>query len=261
MMKIFKKIAAFVGAILAVFTFGGAFSACTLFATMDKDALNQAACRHEYEWKTVAPTCQNEGFTAQICKKCDHVSETSKKDKKPVTGHTGVGKCPTCNLDYFAEFTAYLSKIITNYDGSAKCHTDGQKFTVGETEYYSELRYYTETSVVETTVSLYDAAMDGNVTTALTLTMPNADGRYVFTYLEDGWTVSANVHAPGVTETVVDWTMISSTYQGAPAEANAELMDRAAAWLRVTVKFIAKQYFPPYVFAFDFSHFGFSNVL
>ena len=257
-MKVLKKISALFGALVAVYTLGGAFAACTL--DIDKDRLNQAACRHEYEWKTLAPTCQAEGFTAEICTKCDYVLESSKKDKKPITGHTGVGKCPTCDLDYFAEFTAYLDRTLTNYDGSNKCYTDGQKFTADGTGYYSVLRYYPETAVVETTVSLYAEAMGGGITTALTLTVPNADGRYVFTYLEDGWAISANIQASGLTETFADWTIIASAYQGAPAEANAELMDRAVAWLRVTVKFINGQYFPPYEFEFDFSRFGFANV-
>ena len=68
---------------------------------------DKALCDHDYETVVVEPGCQGDGYTAEICKKCNE--QVSKRDVIYSNGkHRGVGVCPDCEATFVSLMIADL---------------------------------------------------------------------------------------------------------------------------------------------------------
>ncbi len=70
---------------------------------------DKALCDHDYETVVVEPGCKGDGYTAEICKKCDE--QANKRSVTYSNGkHRGVGVCPDCEATFVSLMIADLKQ-------------------------------------------------------------------------------------------------------------------------------------------------------
>ncbi len=68
-----------------------------------------AFCNHDYQTVTIAPTCQNRGYTAEMCTLCGY--EQGACDFVPKwEKHLGLGACDGCKKDFGVLFAEDVAK-------------------------------------------------------------------------------------------------------------------------------------------------------
>lgn len=84
-------------------------AATAVFASGCDYRWDKALCDHDYETVVIEPGCKGEGYTADICKKCDE--QTNKRNVIYSNGkHRGVGVCPDCEATFVSLMIADLQQ-------------------------------------------------------------------------------------------------------------------------------------------------------
>ena len=84
---------------------------------------DKALCDHDYETVVIEPNCKGDGYTADVCKKCDE--QTNKRNVTYSNGkHRGVGVCPDCQA-------TFVSLMIEDLKQAGQMTGDGWTWSQG----------------------------------------------------------------------------------------------------------------------------------